>query len=334
MTTSSLSTAPSRCTIAITIAAVFFTTSPLPAQERGKWLPISEKVTSQLKPGYPGKTAGVTVDPTTGDLFMVVPDQGIWKSTDHGNTFARVDDKAIGGRCETGFALNFDPAGKRLMCFMIYGGSALTKDGGKTWTPSKTSHLDFGAVDWGDSGKCFLSLRHESGGMLCLSTDEGQTWKDLAKGFAAVGLFDAKTLVCRKEKEKGLVRSTDGGATWEPVSDITPSGYVMRTLKGVGYWTTDKGLLVSEDKGKTWAIRGKPVNSVLGPYWGKDPKHIVVIGKEGFQESKDGGDTWKLAAPLPEGFNVGLIGPNYAWDPIADIFYASSMGKDTFRFER
>ena len=319
---------------ALALAGVLLIASLLPAQERGKWIPISQQVTSQVKPGYPGKTAGVAVDPATGDVFMVVPDQGIWKSTNHGKTFARVDDNSIGGRCETGFALNFDPAGKRLMCFMIYGGSALTQDGGETWAPTKTSHLDFGAVDWDDSGKCFLSLRHENGGMLCLSTDEGQTWKDLGKGFAAVGLFDSKTLVCRKEKGKGLVRSTDGGATWEAVSDITSSGFVMRTLKGVGYWCTEKGLLVSEDKGKTWAIRGTAVNAVFGPHWGKDPKHLVVIGKDGFHESADGGDTWKLAAPLPPEFGVGPVGPNYAWDPIADIFYASSMGKDTFKFER
>jgi len=134
-------------------------------------------------PVYPGKTAGVTVDPATGDVYMVIPDQGLWKSTDHGATFARVDDKKIGGRCETGFALNFDPAGKRLMCFMIYGSSGWTDDAAKTWTASKTSHLDFGAVDWSETGKCFLALRHEAGGMLTFTTDAGQTLARLAKRF-------------------------------------------------------------------------------------------------------------------------------------------------------
>src|SRR4051794_7133543 len=104
-------------------------------KDKGKWVPISESVTSKVKPGYPGKgTAGVAVDPSNGDVYMVVSDQGMWKSTDKGETFTRVDGKAIGGRCETGFALNFDPAGKRLACFMIYGSCASTDDGGKTWT--------------------------------------------------------------------------------------------------------------------------------------------------------------------------------------------------------
>ena len=263
---------------------------------------------------------------------MVIPDQGIWKSSDHGQTFARVDDKKIGGRCETGFALNFDPAGKRLMCFMIYGSSGLTLDGGQTWSASKTSHLDFGAVDWYDSGKCFLSIRHESGGQLCFSADAGQTWQDLGKDFKAIGLFNAKTLVC--SKGQGLLRSADGGANWEKVSDVTPAGAVMRVFKNTGYWTTKQGLLASSDQGKTWAVQGEAVDAMFGPYWGADAKHMVVVGKEGFFESTDGAASWKLVAPLPDAFNVALVGPNYAWDPLANIFYASSMGKDTLKFQR
>ena len=103
----------------------------LAAASAGEWVNISDEVTAQVKPGYAGPTAGVTVDPASGDVFMVVSDQGLWKSSDQGKTFARVDDKNIGGRCETGYALNFDPKGARLFCFMIYGSSAMTVDGGK-----------------------------------------------------------------------------------------------------------------------------------------------------------------------------------------------------------
>jgi hypothetical protein len=302
------------------------------AEETGKWLAISGELTSQVKPGYPGKTAGVTVDPATSDVFVVVPDQGLWKSSDQGKTFARVDDKAIGGRCETGWALDFDPAGKRLMCFMIYGSSALTEDSGKKWLASKTSHLDFGAVDWEDTGRAMVARRHESGDMLCYSADQGQSWKDLGKGFTACGIFDAKTLIA--SKGKGLVRSADAGETWEPVSDVQPAGFTMRAQKGVGYWMTAKGLLASADKGKTWRSHGSTINAVFGPLFGSDAKHLMVVGKDGFHESKDGGEQWKLVCSLPEGFSAGLVGPNYAWDARNDVFYASSMGKDTFKFVR
>lgn len=303
-----------------------------PTAKKASWQPISDEVVSKLKPGYPGKTAGVTVDPATGDVYMVVPDQGMWKSTDRGESFVRIDGGKVGGRCETGFALNFDPAGKRLMCFMIYGSSALTNDAGETWTASKSSHLDFGAVDWGGSARAFLALRHESGGLLTLSTDAGQSWRDLQKGFTHLGLFNDKILVA--SKGTGIERSADGGATWSSVSDATPTASVMVLRQGVGYWLTDKGLLTSRDQGQTWQTLGSPVTAIVGPMWGQSEKHMVVVGKTGFLETLDGGQSWQAAAPLPEGFRVGGVGPNYAWDPIGNVFYASSMGKDTLRYQR
>jgi photosystem II stability/assembly factor-like uncharacterized protein len=308
------------------------------AEEHPHWVPISHDVTAKVKPGYPGKTAGVAVDPVTGDVFMVVPDQGIWKSTDHGKSFERVDGGRVSGRCETGFALDIDLAGRRLMCFMIYGSSAGTYDGGKTWNASKATHLDFGAVDWEAGGKCLVAVRHESDGQLCYSDDEAQTWTNLDRGFVAVGIFDQQTIV--GSRGKGLERSEDSGKTWNPVSDIDPAGRVMRVHHGVGYWTTDRGLLVSRDRGQTWTLEGMPVSAVFGPMFGRNPLlgrnpvHMVVVGKQGFQETIDGGKTWQVVAPLPADFHVGIIGPSYAWDPVANVFYASAMGKDTVKFER
>lgn len=318
--------------LAVVLASFLANRSISRAEEKGSWKPISAGVLEKVKPGYPGKTAGVTVDPSSGDVYMVVPDQGLWKSDDQGETFARVDGGKIGGRCETGFALNMDPAGKRMMCFMIYGSSARTEDSGMTWTASKSSHLDFGAVDWHATGQCYLALRHENGGLITLSTDGGQTWVDLQKGFTHVGLFDARVLVA--SRGKGLVRSEDGGKTWAAVSDVTPTGSVMQVRGGVGYWATADGLLTSADQGRTWKPQGEPVACVVGPLWGKKEGHMVVVGKAGLFETTDGAKSWTKVAPLPEGFRVGGVGPNYAWDPNGDVFYASSMGKDTLRFRR
>ena len=303
--------------------------------EKGKWTVISDSTLAKVeKIGYPGKTAGVTVDPANGNVFMVVPDNGLWLSTDHGETFARVDDKKIGGRTETGYALNFDPAGKRLMCFMIYGSSGLTTDGGKTWTASKTSHLDYGAVDWHATGKVFLGFRHEKNGLLTLSTDAGQSWTDLQPGFSHVGVVSDKILLACKEKGKAILRSTDGGQNWTEVSDIMPAARVAIVRDGTIYWASLKGLLTSKDEGKIWEVLADSPPCVFGPYFGKSAQELMVVNKDGFHESTDGGKNWKPVAALPTGFNVGLVGPNYAWDPHANILYASAMGKDTLRFVR
>jgi hypothetical protein len=55
-----------------------------------EWVNISEPVTSQVKPGYAGPTAGVVVDRSDGAVFLVVNDQGLWRSTDRGATFIRL----------------------------------------------------------------------------------------------------------------------------------------------------------------------------------------------------------------------------------------------------
>lgn len=298
------------------------------------WVNISDPITTQVKPGYAGPTAGVVADRASGAVFMVVNDQGLWRSTDHGATFQRCDDKAVGGRCETGWALQADPAGQRLAVFVVYGSSAMTTDGGKTWTKFALSHFDFGAVDWADSGKRLLALRHEKNGILATSDDGGATWKDLESGFSGLGVLDRSTFVATKEKQPGIFRSTDAGATWAKVSDLKPSAGVPVVFEGVAYWPAGKSLFVSRDKGATWSDLGTPVEATHGPIFGRDARHYVVIGKTGLSETTDGGKTWQNAAPLPTGFTTKHTGPNFAWDPKANIFYASGMMHPTFKYER
>lgn len=320
-----------------------------------EWVNISDPVIAQLqqdgkKIGYPGHTAGVTVDPKTGDVYMVICDNGMWKSTDQGKTFSRVDGGAIGGRCETGWALNFDPAGSKLACFMIYGAAGSTHDAGKTWKKWTTNHLDFGAVDWAGGGKTMLSFRHESGGVLCVTNDGGATWSNLGKAgadnkiakedrdYKGLGLFDAKTFVATRGE--GILRSADAGATWDTATIQHERGAKVKfvapvmTLHGnIGYWPSDVGLLASKDQGKTWAVLCD-TKALMGPYFGKSDQHFIMAGKDGLIETKDGAKTWEKVAPLPTGFTVGLVGPNYAWDVERGIFYASTMGKPTFKWER
>jgi photosystem II stability/assembly factor-like uncharacterized protein len=326
--------------VGLILAAILLAVSALPAEEvmKGQWVNISDALIAKLagegaKPGYAGPTAGIAADHATGDVYLVVNDLGLYKSSDKGATFARVaDGKTVGGRCETAFALDADPAGTRLMCFMIYGSSAYTDDGGRTWLKSAASHLDFGQVDWTDA-KTMIALRHEAGGMICLTTDGAKTWKDLGKGFSRVGLFDSKTLLATKEKEPGILRSTDGGETWTKTSDLKPAGLAMRTYKGIGYWTSEAGLLASKDKGATWAVLGSPVNCLQGPFFGKNETHIVVVGKEGFHETTDAGKTWRLVAPLPAGYTADRM-TLCAWDATANIFYISRMTKPAFKYAR
>ncbi len=316
------------------------------AAEPPKWVPISDTVIKELtdagkKIGYPGTTAGVSVDPANGDVYMIVPDQGIWKSSDQGKTFARADKGEIGGRCETGYTLNMDPAGGgRLACFMLDGKGGITLDGGKTWKnfAPMGRNWDYAAVDWSEKEPhSIFAEQHEVGGKYYLSTDTGAKWNLLGqdKTFdskGGLGIFSDKILVMTKGE--GIQRSTDAGATWTKVSDLTPNGRTLRVFKDVAYWLSSGGLLVSADKGATWKVQGSPTEATLGP-WFKDENHIAAAGAKGIVETQDGGKTWSPVAPLPEKFSLAKAGwfCNMGWDHARNIYYASSMGKPTYRLD-
>jgi hypothetical protein len=312
-----------------------------------EWVNISQEVVDNLvkqgkKLGFGNNTAGVGADRTTGEVYMLVSDQGMWKSSDKGKTFALLAEAKAGGRAETGFALDFNPAGKGIAYFPVYSRGSITLDG-KTWKSlGDPGSTDFGAVDWSDpQGQTVLLKQHHTNGTAYLTLDGGQKWSKLeGDDFAALGVFDAKTLVA--SRGNGIVRSTDDGKTWTPVSPLTPTGRVLGVLNGVGYWVSKEGVLVSRDKGKTWNVLGSKVEAYWGPYFGKDEKHLVVVGPKGFMETKDAGATWDVAAPLPDlgkensyaRWNTNGWFLTYAWDPVGNVFYASAMGSAAYRYQR
>ena len=314
-----------------------------------KWVDISSKVVQQVtaegqKTAWPGETAGVAVDPVSGDVYLIVTGQGIWKSTDLGQAFVRVDGGKVSGRCETSFAINFDSGGKRLACFMLDGKCAWSGDSGQTWNAFTDvgRNWDYAAVDWStDSVQSIFAALHESGGQVMFSGDGGKTWSKLFQDAefdksGGLGIFDAKTLVYT-QKGKGIQRSTDAGQTWTKVSDREPIGRLVCIRNNTAYWLASAGLLVSSDKGVTWSMQGQAVEASIGPYLDpKDGQRIVVAGAKGIFRTDDGGENWKPVARLPAGFEklpkAGWY-TNVAWDPVHDVFYTSLMGKPTYRLE-
>jgi len=199
-------------------------------------------------------------------------------------------------------------------------------------------------MDWSTRNpQTIYAMQHESGGKCWLSTDGGESWKflheepSLANGAEfGLGVVDARSLV-RWRGANGIERSADLGATWVKVSDEAPTSHVMVASSGVCYWLSRKGLLVSKDQGRTWKVQGSPVDAAWGPYLGRNENHFVAAGNAGLIETTDGGRTWRHVTPLPKELTESLLPGwflNLAFEPKHDVFYASRMGKPTYKYQR
>jgi photosystem II stability/assembly factor-like uncharacterized protein len=150
-----------------------------------------------------------------------------------------------------------------------------------------------------------------------------------------IGALDTSTLIY--SKDEGIQRSTDAGATWTKVSSANPQTRIPVLFRGAHYLGTTNGLLVSKDLGATWRQQGAAVSIWQGPFFGRDEKEILVVGKEGVFVTGNAGETWRRATGLKPKERGFLFTPHwfgsYAWDPINNILYGSAMGNSVYKIE-
>jgi photosystem II stability/assembly factor-like uncharacterized protein len=326
----------------------------LPAliQAADTWTDISSSLLAQVtnsgaKLAWPGGCASVVVNRLNGDVTIKVVGCGLWRSSDQGKTWRRIDDNTVSGRDETGWATSVDQnTPTRMASFSLDGSAGWTTDG-IHWKPftSLGRNWDFGSVDWAASvPTTIVAAKHETNppGEVYVTTDGGATWKKLAiylgdnrDRISMVGALDATTLIY--SKGEGIHRSTDTGATWTKVSSANPQTRIPVLYRGAHYLGTATGLLVSQDLGASWQPQGAAVNLWLGPFFGPDQKEMVVVGNDGVFMTKNAGETWRRVAGLKPKEGNYTFSPNwfggYAWDPVNHILYVAAMGNPVYRLE-
>jgi photosystem II stability/assembly factor-like uncharacterized protein len=90
----------------------------------------------------------------------------------------------------------------------------------------------------------------------------------------------------------GIHRSRDRGGSWTKVSAANPQTRIPVLFRGAHYLGGTNGLLVSTDTGANWQEQGTSVNIWHGPFFGRDGKEMLVVGKEDAFMTKDSGTTW------------------------------------------
>jgi hypothetical protein len=290
--------------------------------------------------------SGVVVNRLTGEVLTDVTDQGIWRSVNRGADWERVDGDVVGGLIVLGPGFDADQNDpKRVAAWSLDGDAGWTSDG-DTWKKMKSiaRNWDFGSIDWNSPDpKTLMATRHESNGEVYLSTDGAATWnlmsiKVFASGvafpppaFAMVGVIDDRTLIYGDGN--GILRSTDSGATFTKVSDLNARTRVPVSYGGVFYLGGDS-LLVSRDKGGSWQTQGAALEIWVGPYFGEDENHIMVVSKQGVYLTSDAGANFTKVASLPTDpqYDPQIWG-GFAWDPRGRVLYAAAVGKPLLRLE-
>src|SRR5262245_19874159 len=71
--------------------------------------PLLERLTNNgAKAAWPGGCSGVVVNRTNGDVTIKIVGLGLWRSSDKGANWNRIDSDTITGRDETGWATSVD----------------------------------------------------------------------------------------------------------------------------------------------------------------------------------------------------------------------------------
>ena len=317
-----------------------------------RWIDISssllERVTNNgAKPAWPGGCSGVVVNRTNGDVTIKMVGLGLWRSSDQGRSWTRIDGETISGRDETGWATSVDQnAPGRMASFSLDGSAGWTTDG-LHWKRFTTlgRNWDFGSVDWAaPAPQTIIAAKHETtpAGEVYATSDGGVTWKLQSIHLTAkqdrvsmVGALDATIFIYGNGD--GIHRSKDAGVTWTKVSSINPQTRIPVLFHRAHYLGSTNGLVVSKDLGASWQEQGASVNIWQGPFFGRDEKEMLVIGKDGVFMTRDAGETWKQVANLKPGGRGYSFSPYwfgcYAWDPVNNILYASSMGNAVYKIE-
>jgi photosystem II stability/assembly factor-like uncharacterized protein len=322
------------------------------AQAQEGWVDVSSSLLARLtnngaKLAWPGGVSGVVVNRTNADVIMKIVGSGLWRSSDKGQTWTRIDENVVSGRDETGWATSLDQnAPGRLASFSLDGSAGWTIDGVR-WQAFTTlgRNWDYGSIDW-DTPKpqTIIAAKHETTppGEIYVSEDGGLNWTRLAVHLSEnrgrvsmVGALGPKTLIY--SNGDGIQRSTDSGLSWAKVSPANPQTRIPVLFQRAHYLGTTNGLIVSRDLGLTWRLQGAPVNIWQGPFFGRTEQEIAVVGVEGIFISRDAGESWKRVAGLKSKETGFLFSPNwfgcYAWDPLNNAFYASAMGNPLYRLD-
>jgi hypothetical protein len=261
----------------------------------GTWENVSPKAMNLDPTAFNNDNFGVQdvlVDPVRpSDVYTFVCHQGVWKSTDYGGTWAKVNTGLNGPEIDTGKPWGSGIDSNRCRdpntpptLYTLNGGGQLqgffkSTDGGVSWThivlPNQTStqypqDAYSIAVDPYDGNHLLMGF-HEAVGLV-ESNDGGVTWVVHKPADAGVSVYNffvdtgnaatTRATWLSVAQESHMFRTTDSGSTWTEVetlqhghgcSQLFQAGSGVIYVPGL-YGSGGNGVYRSADYGATWSM--------------------------------------------------------------------------------
>jgi len=233
-------------------------------------------------------------------VYLGTCKMGLWKSTDCGSTWARINTGKNGNTLDLGAqnSMVIDPMNPKIIytnSFYGQNGAFKSTDGGVNWEqfwpptdPALSKIVAYNFVgtinmDPWDHQHIVLSFHAAcsapySNACFAETKDAGGSWRFIngnpswvgGEGTSIYFLDNGHTFLFGSQSN-GLARSTDGGATWQAIQGIQVShgsGQMVRVKDGRFYLGTAGGILRSDASGVSWSLisntnRGIPTEGLV-----------------------------------------------------------------------
>jgi photosystem II stability/assembly factor-like uncharacterized protein len=255
---------------------------------------------------------GIAVDKNNSSIiFVTVGTEGVWKSTDAGNSFERVWNNLYPDLNYQRILISDNDSSHIYASPHMIGGHypLLTRDGGENWSPPSYVHQE----EWIGEGYYYakpiafdpengdIAISH-SDGPIIKTYDGGNTWHYSGSGYTGARVNDIDfvseniSLLCLTDY--GVLTSNNNNDTFEDLNAPRINGekscgamdsYGDKIVATIGTWSK-QNILISNDFGVSWVDVYNIQYDFKFVQFNNDNENIIYTDK---WVSFDGGETWK-----------------------------------------
>jgi photosystem II stability/assembly factor-like uncharacterized protein len=285
-----------------------------------------------LNQGLPLNRMGLILGGSPTDLLAGVPWEGVYHSSDQGQTWHATDDSlmnaqysgaltAIGSRFIAGtfngpfFTDNggaqWHPSSSGFLMLSItalaaidsnlyaataHDGIFLSRDYGETWEPINNGLEKLEIYCFAVSGTDFYAGSYSN----CLyhSTDKGASWKELninINDASVLTLAANGSVIAAGSRNGSIYRSADKGSSWTRINLGTTANINALALSGDALLAGSSQVFRSNDLGATWSVSGSglPLQKAFMSFAvADDALYVGISPYGGIARSTDNGVTW------------------------------------------